>query len=207
MNRVVYVCVLVVLMALSQPAAAQTAEQNFQVGVLFSSISSSEFDDTDVGAGGRISWRPAGLLGSGLLGADAEFTFYPSDFADEPAFSSNRVEGLFGVTVGPTLGRLRPFAKVRPGFVRFSEAPEPFPCILIFPPPLGCQLAGGATVFALDLGGGVEFQTSDRTSVRVDVGDRAVRYPAPVIDSEGTVRDDAFFSHDFRLQIGGAFEF
>ena len=62
-------------------------------------------------------------------------------------------------------------------------------------------------MFALDFGGGVEFQTTDCTFVRVDVGDRAVRYPAPVLDNEGTVREDTFFSHDFRFQVGGGVQF
>lgn len=51
--------------------------------------------------------------------------------------------------------------------------------IAIFPPPLACQMAGGDTLFVLDIGGGVEFQTTDRTFVRVDLGDRAVKYPGP----------------------------
>ena len=201
MPYVVTVLVFIALVSLPQQAAAQATEKTFQVGVNFAVIASSEFDDSDFGVGGRVSWHPASFIG-----ADAELTFYPSDFADEPAFSKSRVEGLFGVTVGPQLGRLRPFVRLRPGFVKFGEAPAPFPCIAIFPPPLVCQL-GGDTVFALDFGGGVEFQTTDRTFVRVDVGDRAVRYPAPVLDNEGTVREDTFFSHDFRFQVGGGVQF
>ena len=60
---------------------------------------------------------------------------------------------------------------------------------------------------ALDLGGGIEFLPTDRTFVRVDVGNRAVRYPAPALDGDGTVREDGFFGHDFRFQIGGGFQF
>ena len=149
-----------------------------------------------------MSWRPGGWFG-----ADAELTFYPSDVADDPVFSASRVEGLFGVTVGPRLGAIRPFVKFRPGFVRFAEAPEPFPCIAIFPPPLACQLAAGDTVFALDIGGGIEFRTTESTFVRVDAGDRAVRYPGPTIDGDGSLKEDSFFSHDFRFQIGGVVRF
>jgi hypothetical protein len=163
---------------------------------------SSEFDGTDVGVGGRFSWTP-----TTLIGAEAEVAFYPGDFPDDPAFSSSRVESLFGVTVGPRLGWVRPFARIRPGLVSFSEAPAPFPCILIFPPPLRCAMADGETVFALDVGGGVEFFPAGRTFVRIDAGDRAVRYPAPALDSDGTVRDEAFFSHDFRFAIGGGVRF
>ena len=79
-----------------------------------------------------------------LIGAEAEVSFFPEDLsARGPAFSRDRVEGLFGVTVGPVIGRIRPFAKARPGFVLFRGAPRPIACILIFPPPLTCSARGG----------------------------------------------------------------
>ena len=130
-----------------------------------------------------------------------------SDFDGRPAFSASRIEGLFGATVGPQLGRWRSFGRLRPGFVTFRKAPEAIACILIFPPPLRCTLAGGRTMFALDVGGGVEWLASDRLFVRFDVGDRMVRYPSPVIDSEGNVRDDGFMGHDFRLALGPGLRF
>ena len=107
-----------------------------------------EFEDTDVGIGVHFSWHPMVVVG-----AEAEVGIYPENFAGVPAFSGSRVEGLFGVTVGPGIGRLRPFAKLRPGFVTFHEAPEPLACIAIFPPPLPCALASGRTVFAIDWAG------------------------------------------------------
>ena len=202
MRYLVMGCVVVAIASSSQQAFGQTSESTFQVGAHFTAVNSSEFDSSDFGVGARVSWHPASLFA-----AEAEFTFYPGDFADEPAFSGSRVEGLFGVTVGPQIGRFRPFVKVRPGLVQFSEAPEPFPCILIFPPPLACRMAGGETVFALDLGGGVEILATPRSFIRLDVGDRLVKYPGPVIDGEGTVRDDSFFGHDLRFQVGGGFRF
>jgi hypothetical protein len=201
MNRVIIALVLLALL-LSRPAAAQSDGDQFQLGAQLAGAVSSEFDSTDIGVGGRFSWHP-----TALLGAEAEVDFYPDDFADEPAFSRSRVEGMFGVTVGPRIGRLRPFGKLRPGFVIFRNAPEPFACILIFPPPLSCTLAGGATVFALDFGGGVELFPTGRAFVRVDAGDRVVRYPSPVLARDGTAREDAFFSHDFRFAIGGGVRF
>jgi hypothetical protein len=202
MRRLVIGFVFVAIASWSQLAFGQTSESTFQVGAHFTAVNSSEFDSSDLGVGVRVSWHPASLLG-----AEAEFTFYPGDFADDPAFSGSRVEGLFGVTVGPRLGRIRPFAKLRPGFVQFSEAPEAFPCILIFPPPLACRRAGGETLFALDVGGGVEILATPRTFVRMDIGDRLVRYPSPVIDGDGTVREDSFFGHDLRFQVGGGLRF
>jgi hypothetical protein len=185
-----------------RPVAAQSAEPRVAAGVQLATAASSEFDGTDLGVGGRLSWHPIALLG-----VEGEFSWYPGELADEQALSGGRVEGLFGATVGPRLGRVRPFVKVRPGFLTFREASEPIACILIFPPPLNCTLAAGRTVFALDVGGGVEWFPSTQTVIRVDAGDRAVRYPSPVIDSSGAVRDDAFFSHDFRFAVGGGLRF
>lgn len=201
MNRVVIGFVFVSLL-LFAPRSSAAQSRELQVGGQLAGAVSGEFDSTDLGVGGRVSWHP-----TSLLGAEAEIDFYPDDFADDPAFSGSRIEGLFGVTVGPRLGQLRPFAKLRPGFLTYREAPEPFACILIFPPPLACTLASGQTVFALDLGGGVELFPTGRTFVRVDVGDRMVRYPGPVFDNSGTIRDDSFFGHDFRFAIGGGLRF
>jgi hypothetical protein len=182
-------------------AGAQTRDPRIELGVHLTSAVSSEFDRSDTGVGGRLSWHPADLIG-----VEGEFSVYPSDFPDDPAFSRSRVEGLFGVTVGANLNRLRPFAKVRPGFLTYREAPEPFPCILIFPPPLACALAAGDTIFALDIGGGLEVFTSPRTFLRFDAGDRLLRYPGPVF-RDGSAEEDAFFSHDFRFAVGGGLRF
>lgn len=201
MIRIVSV-VMFLSVVCTAPLAAQTGESRFMAGAHLATAASSEFDETDVGAGARVVWQPGPLLG-----IEGELTFYPGDLGDAVAFSADRVEGLFGVTVGPRLGRARPFAKLRPGFLTFGEAPEPIACIAIFPPPLNCQIAGGQTLFALDVGGGVEWAVSERTIVRVDAGDRAVRYPSPVIDHGGAVRNSGFFGHDFRLTFGAALRF
>jgi hypothetical protein len=183
-------------------AAAQTGDTRFELGVQLLAIQSGEFDAGDVGVSGRLAWRPAALLG-----VEAEVGVYPGDFPERTAFSRGRVEGLFGVTAGPGLGRFRPFVKLRPGFLTFRDAPRPFGCILIFPPPLACTLGTGRTSFAVDLGGGVEIQATPRTFVRLDGGDRLVRYTGPVFDRQGTVRADGFFGHDIRMSIGGGIKF
>lgn len=203
MTRIsVLLSVLCLLVSSARPVAAQSDEGAFRLGAQLAAAVSSEFDTNDIGVGGRLAWHP-----TPLLGVEGELTLYPGDFPDGFPFSSSRVEGLFGATVGPRVGRLRPFAKVRPGFLTFREAPDPIACIAIFPPPLSCTLSSGRTLFALDVGGGVEWLSSGRTFVRVDAGDRVVRYPMPVIDRDGTIRDDSFFSHDFRFTIGGGLRF
>jgi hypothetical protein len=183
-------------------APAQSGPALFELGVQLPVVTSGEFNRADTGIGGRFAWRPMTLMG-----IEAEVNLYPRDFPDGAAFSRGRVEGLFGVTLGPTFGRARPFARLSPGFLQFRDAPQPFACILIFPPPLSCALASGQTVFALDMGGGVDVATTRRTFVRADAGDRLVRYPGPAFDRGGTAHDGSFFGHDFRFAIGGGVRF
>jgi hypothetical protein len=191
----------VFVLAVPDSAGAQPAGR-FEIGGQVTAARSSEFDATDVGIGARLAWHPMEALG-----IEAEFDFYPGDFPDRNAFSRARTEGLFGVTIGPTFDRVRPFAKLRPGFIVFSEAPEAIICIAIFPPPLACTLAAGRTLLVVDIGGGVEVFATPTTFIRVDAGDRLVRYPGPSFDSSRRVRDDAFFSHDFRFAVGGGLRF
>jgi hypothetical protein len=163
---------------------------------------SSEFDASDVGLGGRLGWR---LLD--LVTLEGELTMYPGDFPDRVAFSASRWEGLFGGTVGVQLGRVRPFASVRPGFLRYSEAPEPFACIAIFPPPLACTLAAGKTVFAFDVGGGIALDITRRSFIRVDLTDRMLRYDGPVFRPQGAIREDHFWRHGVRFAAGAGVRF
>jgi hypothetical protein len=114
---------------------------------------------------------------------------------------------LFGVTVGTRIGQWRPFARFRTGFLRVGESPESVACILIYPPPVSCTLSQGQTLFALDAGGGIELFTPGGTFVRVDVGDRPVRYPGPSIDRDGEAHDGDFIAHDIRFAVGAGWRF
>jgi Outer membrane protein beta-barrel domain len=189
------------LFSISGPAPAQ--ENRFEVGVHLATTFQHELDTTDVGFGGRFGFRA-----TSLLGIEGELSLYPSDAPDEVPISTSRIEGLFGVKIGPRFDRFSVFGKVRPGFVRFAEAPGPVVCILIYPPPLSCVLAGGQTVLALDLGGGIEFYPSKRSLVRVDISDSLLRYPGPAftIDREAFT-DDRFWRGNLRLTVGAGLRF
>jgi hypothetical protein len=182
--------------------AAELRAQSFAASVEFASSQWSEFDGTDVGIGGRFT-----VMAGSWVGIDAEGVWYPSDFPDRISFSRNRVEGLFGVTAGPRLNRIRPFAKAAAGFLKVGATPGGFACIAIFPPPLACVLAGGETLPAYELGGGVEISATDRTFVRADLTDRILKYPGPTLDENFEPRDEGFFGHALRLTIGGGIRF
>lgn len=183
-------------------AAAQPNLRRFELGVQMSSAISGQFDSNDVGIGGRLSWQPVPGIG-----IESELNLYPGDFPDRPSFSRARVEGLFGITAGPAFDRVRPFARLRSGFLSIRAAPHPYACILIYPPPLSCELAAGRTLPIIDIGGGVELFATRIVFVRIDVGDRVLRYPAPVFDNDRTRRDDPFLGHDFRFAAGTGLRF
>jgi hypothetical protein len=180
-------------------AAEVSAQERFDASAHIAIARSSEFDAADTGGGGRLSWHPVAPVG-----AEAEMTFYPAGFPSGSSFSRSRIEGLFGVTVGPRLNHVRPFARLRPGFLVFRG--EPVVCILIFPPPLSCELASGRTLFVVDLGGGVELFPTRRALIRVDVGDRVVKYPGPSFRN-GRATQESFYSHDLRVSAGAGVRF
>lgn len=179
------------------------AQSSFETDVHVANSRWSEFEGHDVGVGARVTWKP-----STLVGVDADLTWYPSNFpGDTFAFSGYRLEGLFGVTAGPRINRVRPFVKAGAGFLKSSEAPEPFACIAIFPPPLNCLMASGRMRPVIEIGGGVEVSATDRTFVRVDVADRMIQYPAPTFNSDFEVIDEAFYGHALRFTVGLGFRF
>lgn len=194
---------LVVMALLTGRAWAQSSADTFQVGAQLTAARSGQFDSTEFGIGGRLSWHPVAMLG-----IESEIDLYPADFpGDSIPFSTARLEGLFGVTAGPRLSRIRPFAKVRAGFLRYSPPTDGFACIAIFPPPLNCLMAAGGTRAIVEGGGGVEIFTTDRTFFRIDAGDRMVRLPGPTFISGREVRDEPFFGHDVRVSLGGGVRF
>jgi len=178
-------------------------DRKLEVSGQLSVVDLAELETTDVGLGGRLGFRA-----TSLFTFEGELNLFPSDIPDGVPVTSSRLEGLFGVKIGPRFDRFSVFGKLRPGFVRFGEAPEPIPCILIFPPPLSCVIAAGETLFALDLGGGIELYPTERSLVRFDVSDLMLQYPGPVLTRDReAVTEEGFWGHNLRIAIGGGFRF
>ena len=191
------------LIALSLLASHNAFAQAVQVDAHVTSSKWSEFDSADNGFGGRVTFKPIPMIG---LEADA--TWYPGEYEpDGVAFSRNRFEGLLGVTVGPQIDRIRPFAKLSAGFLKVGATPGAFACIAIFPPPLNCSLAGGDTLPAYEIGGGVEFDATQRFFIRGDISDRILKYPGPTFDRNFEVQNEGFFGHAVRFTLGAGIKF
>ena len=193
-----FAVVCLVLLVTSHAAA-----QSLEASVHIASSRWSEFDGADTGIGGRFTW-----MASSMVGLDADLTWYPSSFPpDQVAFSGSRIEGLFGVTVGPRLNRVRPFGKAAAGFLNVGETPIAFACIAIFPPPLACVLAGGDVLPAYEIGGGIVVNATPRSFFRADVADRILKYSGPTLDSNFQARDEGFFGHALRFTLGAGLRF
>jgi hypothetical protein len=192
---------LVLFCTVVVPAHAWAQSQSFEAGIGAVLAYSNQFDDVDLGVSGRLAWNP-----SSILGIEGEATLYPGEFPGGVGFSARRVEGLFGMTIGPRIHRVRPFARARAGFLAFAAASGPMACITIYPPPLACVLAAGATMPAFDLGGGLEVGVTDRAFVRADAGVRYLKYPGPSF-SRAVAYPDGFYSPDVRLAFSGGFKF
>jgi len=182
-------------------ASVQAEDRRGDISASVSLRSLHEFDETEAGLGARLSYRL-----NRWVGIDGEVGYFPADIGT-PAFSRSRLEGLAGLRVGPRLGRTGVFLGLRGGAVRFSEAPEPFPCILIFPPPLNCAIAGGDTLPSVQLTAGFEAYPSDRLVVRVEAGDQLLRYPGPAFTPDREVIDDGLWSHNFKATASVGWRF
>jgi hypothetical protein len=193
---------LMAVMAGSSRAMAQThgAEVGGHVGVL----RLSELDTTDVGVGADAVWHVAPALG-----IDGAFTWFPG--SDPSTGGSGRRQqrtlGLAGLRTGISAGSVDLFARGRAGFLRFGSEPATA-CILIFPTPLVCQLAGGYTAFAAEVGGGVSVGLipSGRLRASLEAGDLMVRYGFTSFRPNGTTTD-GFISHNLLVTIGAVWQF
>jgi hypothetical protein len=199
MKPVLTVFMLGVCLAVAAPASAQKVELSAHVAA----ANWSEFDSNDRGIGGRLTWKPASIVGIELEG-----TWYPEEFeTNGAAFSRNRFEGLFGVTIGPKIGLFRPFARAAGGFLRVAGTPGAFACIAIYPPPIACVLAGGETLPSFELGGGIEVSVLPRVFIRGDVADRILKYPGPAFDDDFEIREEGFRAGALRFTLGAGIRF
>jgi hypothetical protein len=198
-GRIVLAALLAVTAGSSQ-AMAQT--RGAEVGGHVDVLRLSELSSTDAGIGPDLAWRF-----SPSLAIDGSLTWYPSASTAGSSQQQQRTLGLAGVRAGVTAGSVDLFARARGGFLRFGSQPATA-CILIFPPPLSCQLAAGYTAFVADIGGGASVAVipSGRLRASVGAGDLMVRYGFQALRPNGATTD-GFTSHNLLVSIGAAWQF
>jgi hypothetical protein len=161
-------------------AAAQTTPPRLEVGADVALLRLSDFDKTNAGIGGRVSYDI-----TRWVSLEGQVDYFPNDDVDVPASSltpglhvtyhRRRAEAFFGVKSGFRGDRFGVFGKIRPGFTRLTNQ--------------GTECVGGVcalatalvipeyrTEFALDAGGVFEVYPSRRTVARFELSDVAIRH-------------------------------
>jgi hypothetical protein len=197
MFREIGVVLFVVLLA--GPVLAQ--DSLLDLGLTASVRRLSEFEETELGLGARLSYRV-----HRAVALDGDVGLFPADLGS-PAFSSSRREGLVGVRVGPHLGRRGGYLALRAGAVRFAEAPAPFPCILIFPPPRECAMGAGKTLPTVQVGAGFETFPGDRLVLRLEAGDQLIRYEGPAFRRDQEIFEKHLWSHNLKATVSVGLRF
>jgi hypothetical protein len=202
----------------AQPARAQPETPRVEIGAHFSLIRlpQPQLNDLDMfrgagaspGVGGRITFNF-----NDYVAVEGEINFFPKDLLGMPSpgtpsliqpgifpASVQQTQGLFGLKAGIRSSRAGVFGKVRPGFMRFGQAPVRIFLVDDVQPPFAFWLARGRTAFALDFGGVAEFYPSRRVVVRFDLGDTVVNF-------RGNFAGRRLTTHNLQFNAGVGFRF
>src|SRR4051812_39639408 len=102
-------CAAISFVTLSpQPARAQSEVPKLELGAQFSAIRLTDFDTTEPGVGGRVTYNI-----NHHLSVEGEFNFFPRE--QTVLTGGQKIEGLFGAKYGWRSDRVGLFGKLRPG--------------------------------------------------------------------------------------------
>lgn len=197
------IAALASLLLIAGEALAQEDAPRFEIGGQFSLLTrnkpSAQGDEfvsrhvADPGFGARFTYNV-----TNAIALEAEGNFFPgrnfesegnffSRLDDDPGVPGGQIyQGQFGVKAGKRFKRVGLFAKLRPGFVRFTSVSQltGIRLITVIHPSTNREVQienaefhiGKATYLSTDVGGVVEFYPSRRIVTRIDVGDTIIRY-------------------------------
>jgi hypothetical protein len=199
---------VVVFLCSADVASAQPAASRLEVGAQASFLSLSDFDTTNAGVGGHLSYDLAKWTA-----VEAEASFFPNDDVTLPpsslapnlrvTYARKRAAAFFGVKTGIRGDKLGLFAKARPGFTRLTAAGTPALCSGTLCPLALLVRPEYRTEFAFDLGGVLEVYPSGRTVARFELGDTMIRHRSmapPCWQARCT-------SHNLSSLVGAGFRF
>ncbi|MGH9684688.1 MAG: hypothetical protein ACRD4S_13885 [Candidatus Acidiferrales bacterium] len=152
-------------------ARAQQGPPRFEAGAVIDYAHETLVEESNrLELGGRFTWN----IGS-HFGLDAEITTSPFSTVSRGLYTGGHAtEGLFGAKYGMRWRKLGMFAKVRPGFVRYSDVFGGFN----FNSGQISELGAQTTSPALEVGGIFEYYMSHRWMMRYDVGYTTIWYAA-----------------------------
>jgi hypothetical protein len=148
-------CALALPAFLFIAAPAARAQTPFYVGAHIGGHRLSELDQSRFGYGFRLGYD-AYLP---FISLEAEVNYFPTTSGG----NLGETQGLFGLKFGKKIGRWGGFLKARPGFTHFGGGAFP-------------QRLTEHTKFAMDLGGGVEYDLFTKLGLRLDVSDIRIYY-------------------------------
>jgi len=171
------------LIVLPAIATGQDIDKRFEAGVLLSGTFLERIGSSDhgvgtsaLGFGGRLDYAV-----SRHVDLESELIVWPNN----QATSGTWIQGQFGARAGLRFHRIGLFAKVRPGFMHFTE--DPFGVTK----PGGSGIVGrvpvSSTEPSVDLGGVFEYATARGVILRFDLGDTIIHYDRRLVQLSPTL--------------------
>ena len=190
MVRAIFRVVLVLVCLTVSRACAQS---RMEAGVLLDYLNISQTNTSNIGLGGRFGYRIHGrVMLEGELAYDygVNFNELYSNIANGNVAAVGRTSigvthGLFGPTLEPARGHLRPFVTVKGGFVDFRLSPSLLPYSNVvssvlgirtdntnaaFYPGAGAELSLGPLGLRLEAGDFVYFNHGAQNNLRITFG-------------------------------------
>jgi len=156
---------------------------------------------TQPGLGGYFSYRFCGVFY-----ADGDLLYFPQGtHGATPQDGGTILQGLFGLKGGIRRNHFGFFGKVRPGFNSYSAALTSTDTYT--QPPTNSYAR--STNFILDLGGVVELYPSERSTLRIEMGDTHLFFNARdlTVDGEATSVPGGKMQHSIQLMLGYGWRF
>lgn len=233
-TKLTYLWSIIFIMLLGSTAAYSQAElPKFELGAQFSFMSLNDPDllrshpiapgfigvlpgtgrRNEPGFGGRFTYNL-----DQHFAIEAEGNLFPRSESRFNKPSGRIFQGQFGLKVGKRFRKFGLFAKVRPGFVAFTEVTRLLSATTTAPAgPLnetftvGTFGRGAKAYLSADIGGVVEYYFGGKVFARFDVGDTIIRYsefsgPGAFL-SRAIITRPAQTKHNLQTNIGAGFRF
>jgi hypothetical protein len=179
----------------------------WEFGPLFSSMTLAREGPAnnvliEPGLGGYLSYRFYGVFY-----ADGDLLYFPQHpTLSGPQTGGTLLQGLFGLKGGIRRNHFGFFGKVRPGFDSFSDALTGVTSSNQSTPTYSYQRANN---FVLDLGGIVEIYPSERSTLRIEIGDTHLFYGTRDLDVDGATEavPGGKMQHSIQLMLGYGWRF